>query len=98
MCGAEQAGETLRRSHAQVFRDWLCLNIEQQKDDLAEYLSELPGSPTTALGAWLADASYRNLAPNSAEPVESQLYLTDLETVIELLKRERGVASPDRAR
>src|ERR1700722_5899908 len=49
MFGEEQADETLRRSHARVFQDWLCLNLEQQKADLLEYLAEMPGGPAAAL-------------------------------------------------
>ena len=97
MFGEEQAGETLRRSHTQVFQDWLCLNLEQQKADLQEYLAELPGSPAAALDAWLRLAPYRNLAPASAQDVEKQLYLSDLEMLLALIKRECGAVSPDPA-
>jgi len=97
MFGDEQAGETLRRSHAQVFQDWLCLNLEQQKADLQEYLTELPGSPAAALAGWLRLAPYRNLAPAAAQDVEKQLYLSDLEMLLALLKRECGAAFPDPA-
>ncbi len=94
MFGEEQACETIRRSHTQVFQDWLCLNLEQQKADLQEYLAELPGNPAAVLSSWLERASYRNLVPDSAHDVERRLYLTDLETLLDLLKREHGVASP----
>jgi len=30
----EQANQTLRQSHNQVFSEWLCFNLEQQKKDL----------------------------------------------------------------
>jgi hypothetical protein len=96
MFGDEQADETLRRSHARVFQDWLCLNLEQQKADLSEYLAELPGDPATALATWLHLAPYRNLAPAAAQEVERRLYITDLEILLELLKHEHGGASPDR--
>ena len=96
MFGDEQADETVRRSHARVFQDWLCLNLAQQKADLQEYLAELPGNPATALATWLHLAPYRNLAPAAAQEVERQLYMTDLELLLELLKREYGGASPDR--
>jgi hypothetical protein len=96
MFGDEQADETLRRSHARVFQDWLCLNLEQQKADLHEYLAELPGNPATALADWLQLASYRNLAPAAAQDVERQLYMSDLEMLLKLLKRESGGVSPNR--
>jgi hypothetical protein len=96
MFGDEQADETVRRSHARVFQDWLCLNLEQQKADLLEYLAELPGSPATALTTWLHLAPYRNLVPAAAQEVERRLYLTDLAMLLELLKHEYGAASPGR--
>jgi len=95
MFGEEQTAETLRRSHAKVFQEWLCLNLEQQKADLQEYLSELPGNPAGVLGTWLREAPYRNLVPAAAQNVERELYLTDLETLLTLLKHEYGGASPD---
>jgi len=96
MFGDDQADETLRRSHARVFQDWLCLNLEQQKADLREYLAELPGDPATALATWLHLAPYRNLAPAAAQEVERRLYITDLEILLELLKHESGGDTPDR--
>ena len=95
MVGGEQAGETLRNSHMRVFQDWLCLNLEHQKADLQEYLSELPGSPAAVLATWLQQAPYRNVVPDGAQDVESRLYLTDLEALLIVLKHEYGEAFPD---
>lgn len=92
MVGDEQAGATLRRSHARVFQDWLCLNLEQQKADLQEYLSELP-DPAAVLGGWDGSRSYRDLASPTANDAERQLFLGDLETLLSLLKLEYGAAS-----
>lgn len=94
MVGNEEAGETLRRNHARVFQDWLCLNLEQQKADLREYLAELP-NPAAVLAGWMSSASYNDLAPSTAQSVEKQLFKGDLETVLSLLRHEYGGASPD---
>lgn len=94
MVGDEQAGETLRRSHGRVFQDWLCLNLEQQHADLQEYLAEIP-NPAALLADWASSGSYRGLAPATTQDVERQLFVTDLETVLALLKHEHGGASPD---
>ena len=94
MVGEEQAGETLRRSHARVFQDWLCLNLEQQKADLQEYLAELP-NPAGVLAGWTGSQSYRGLAPALAQDVERQLFAGDLGTLLTLLKHEYGGVSPD---
>ena len=94
MIGQEEAGETLRRSHARVFQDWLCLNLEQQQADLREYLAETP-NPAAILADWAATAPYRGWAPPTAQDFEQRLFAGDLETLLALLKREFGAVSPD---
>lgn len=94
MVGEEEAGETLRRSHARVFQDWLCLNLEQQKADLQEYLAEAP-NPAAMLDDWSASGAFRAWVPSDAQDVERRLFTGDLETLLLLLKREYGAASPD---
>lgn len=93
--GDEEAGETLRRSHARVFQDWLCLNLQQQKADLQEYLAEMP-NPADTLSGWIASAAYRDWPPSTVQEVERRLFVGDLETLLALLRREYGVAAPDR--
>jgi hypothetical protein len=81
----EDADRTLRSSHQQVFQQWISQGLEEQKADLDEYLGTA-GGPRYAL-------PYRNLVPSSAREVERQLYLTDLETLLELLRFEHGSVS-----
>lgn len=94
MVGEEEAGETLRRSHARVFQDWLCLNLEQQQADLREYLAETP-HPADLLARWTASAPYQGWMPPTAQDFERRLFAGDLETLLALLRREFGAASPD---
>jgi len=89
MVGDEQAGDTLRRSHARVFQDWLCLSLEQQMEDLQEYLAEVP-NPAEVLNGWLHSGSYRDLAPLTAEEPERLLFTADLEKLLAVLKQEYG--------
>ena len=93
--GEEEADRTLRQSHFQVFSEWLCFNLEQQKSDLEEYLGGLEGGIRTVLSTWIRLAPYRGLVPTDCREVEKQLYNADLETVLELLRYEYDVASPD---
>jgi hypothetical protein len=93
--GAKEADRTLRQSHTQAFAAWLNLNLEQQKSDLEDYLAGLEEDINSILANWIRMAPYRNLIPARAREVERQLYLTDLEVVIELLKFDHDVASPD---
>lgn len=78
------ADRTIRHTHHQVFQRWLFLTLSDQKADLDQYLSE-SHAPRFAL-------PYRNLIPATALDVERQLYLTDLETLLELLRFEHGGA------
>lgn len=83
----EEVDRTLRSSHQQVFQQWISAGLAEQKADLDEYLSTA-GGPRYAL-------PYRNLTPAAAREVERQLYLTDLETLLELLRFEGGGAPAD---
>ena len=82
--GREIADRTLCHNHHQVFTEWLGLNLSDQKDDLDEYLR----TARVAIG----DLPYRELTPANAHEVERQLYLTDLETLVQLLSFDRGGA------
>lgn len=93
--GDDEADQVLRHSHHRAFAEWLCFTLEQQKADLDLYLSGLDGNRRTILDTWIRLAPYRNLVPSTAREVERQLYLADLETILELLRAEYGVVSPD---
>jgi hypothetical protein len=93
--GDDEANRVLHESHLQAFSQWLCLTLEQQKADLDLYLSGLNGNRATILDTWIRLQPYRNLIPSDARVVEKELYMTDLETILALLKNEYGVASPD---
>jgi len=93
--GEEEAGRVLAESHMNAFTQWVCLTLEQQKADLDLYLSSVPGNRRAILETWIRLQPYRNLVPAAARQVERELYMADLETILELLKNEYGVASPD---
>ena len=82
--GQEVTDRTLRHSHHEIFSEWLGFSLAEQKADLDDYLS----STQSRLDA----IPYRELVPASAHQVERQLYLTDLETLLELLRFEHGEA------
>ena len=95
MFGPEETDQALRQSHSQTFSEWLCFNLEQQKSDLEDYLDELEEDKKTILATWMRLAPYSNYVPASAREVERSLFMTDLETVLELLRYDYAVASPD---
>jgi len=95
MVGGEEASQMVRSSHLRAFQEWLTLNLEQQKEDLQEYLSELPGGRAAVVGRWLGVSAYRDLPPAAAQEVERELYFSDLETLLVLLRHEYGVTAPE---
>lgn len=86
--GREITDRTLCHSHHEIFSAWLGFTLAQQKADLDEYLM--------ASQAPLDLVAYRDIAPATAHQVERQLFLADLETLLDLLRFEHGGAySPE---
>jgi hypothetical protein len=93
--GAEEADQALRTSHEKAFREWLSFNLENQKADLALYLSELPIDRKSLMVTWFRLTPYRNLVPASARSAERALFLGDLETLLALMRNEYGLGELD---
>ena len=93
--GEDEANRALKRSHSQVFREWLTFNLEQQKADLELYLAGLYEDKRTVLKTWLELAPYRNLIPVTLRGVEKRLYTADLKALLELMGNAHGAAGPD---
>jgi hypothetical protein len=95
MFGEDEADRALRQSHLETFQQWLGFGLERQKQDLDQYLAGLHRDPRAILETWSRVEPYRNLIPAAAPQAERQLYLSDLQALLELLKNEYGVACPD---
>ena len=83
----EQADRVLRASHESVFAEWLNFSLEQQYNDLRVHLLASQPEPEE-LKTLLEPQTYDRFVPPAAHQPERMLYRTDLETVLELLKRE----------
>jgi hypothetical protein len=94
--GEDEASRALKKSHSNVFADWLAFNVEQQKADLDLYIASLFEDKRTVVETWLKLAPYRNLIPSTVRGVERRLYITDLTALMELLKNAYAVGDPDR--
>ena len=88
--GSEEADRTLCHSHQQVFSQWIASSLSDQKEDLDRYLMEAGGRIQIL---W----SHRNVVLPLARDVERQLYLSDFETLLELLKFDHAGASSNPA-
>jgi hypothetical protein len=92
LMGAQQADHALRYRHKKVFAEWVGASLDQQKRDLEVFLA----ADQTSRGDRVYDLNqvepFRALIPASTREVERLLFVTDLETLLGMLRSER--ASP----
>jgi hypothetical protein len=93
--GAAEADRLIRRAHLDLFQQWLCFSLERQKEELESYFSSLEGDRREILSNWLVLGPYAAWVPAESRDVERKLFYSDLETVLELIRTESGVASRD---
>jgi len=88
--GEDDANKALKKSHTQIFSEWLTFSLEQQKTDLDVYLQGLPDDRSVVLENWIKLAPYRNLIPSSVRGVERRLYIKDLTALLEVFRNAAG--------
>jgi hypothetical protein len=93
--GAAEVDSVIRRSHLEAFQQWLCFNLERQKEELETYFAGLEGDRREILSNWLVLGPYATWVPAESRDVERKLFYTDLEMVLELIRAESGVAFRD---
>jgi len=77
-----EADRTMRRSHLNVFADWLCLSLEQQKKDVERYLAALPEGRAAVVEHWKRMPPFTGLVPAQARDEQRELFLADLRNVM----------------
>jgi len=92
--GEDECNRVLRSSHEKVFGEWLGLTLERQRADLESYLDGLDDDRRTILQTWGTLAPYRKLPPEAAGEAEQLLFRSDLEIILELLRRESSSSHP----
>ncbi len=91
------ADKTISRSHQNTFADWLCLSLEQQKSDLELYFSSLDTDRPKILANWRELAPYMNWIPSHSRAADRELYRSDLEIILDVIRQEPGAASKSRS-
>ena len=92
---ATEADLVLRESHIQVFNQWISSGLQEQKSDLEEYLGTVDADLRAVIANWIRVAPYQTCLPAETRQVERDLFLADLGRILEMLKFEHAVASPD---
>jgi hypothetical protein len=90
------ADQTIRRSHKNVFMDWLCFSLEQQRQDLENYLKSLEGDHAVIVQNWLQWPPFMNWIPVQTKPADQELFRSDLEIILDLIRVDRGGVSTGR--
>ena len=72
--GRDESVRALRRSHEEIFLEWLNLPLADKSQDLKQYLATLEDSAGAVIDHWLQSRAYRMQIPNAARPVEDELY------------------------
>jgi hypothetical protein len=93
--GATEVDRLLRRSHVDLFQEWLCFGLDRQRRELDDYLADLEGDKREIVSTWLSLGPYAVWIPAESRDVERKLYYADLGAVLELIRRDYGVASRD---
>jgi hypothetical protein len=83
-----EADRTIRRSHMNAFMDWLCYSMEQQRADLENYLNSVDGDRRTILSNWREWPPYMNWIPAQSRPADRELFRSDLEIVLDLIRQD----------
>ena len=84
----DAADQVLCESHEAVFSEWLNYELESQARDLEKYLESIEDDRDTVLATWLTLEPYRRLVPAGASEAERDLYVSDLQFVLDLLRNE----------
>lgn len=71
----------LRASHDELFGEWLNYSLEQQRDEVVEYLASLRGAQ--GQDRTMIETSVR-LIPASAGAAQRKLFLSDMEITLKL--------------
>jgi len=93
--GREESGKALKQSHERVFSEWLNLTLAEKSLDLMTYLQSLDDPRRTVVGHWLRSEHYRAQIPDSARPMEIELFHRDLEALLLILRNASAAEPPD---
>ena len=93
--GVETSHYTLLQSHEAAFADWVSFSLDAQKRELSTYLIKREEPAEDIVRSWLRVKPFPTCIPATTRSAERALFLTDLDVLLELLRREMGVALSD---
>lgn len=98
--GRDEAARALRESHHTVFSSWLSLSLAEKDRDLRDYLVLLDDPQEQVVAHWLHSGVFRSYVPPSAGVLETELFCTEWQTLLQLhhnefvRRRQRSAPAP----
>jgi hypothetical protein len=89
--GRKEANKAFRQSHAEVFREWLSLDLAHREVDFSLYRSGLKAQGHDVLEVVARLESQRRLVPASARQAECEVFQGALIELLERVKRKPSV-------
>jgi hypothetical protein len=86
--GRDESGRALRQSHGDIFAEWLNLPLAGKYTDLQQFLTTLEDPAGDVIEHWLRSGAYRMQIPSAARPVEAELYSSELEALLEIMRND----------
>jgi hypothetical protein len=96
--GRKEANKAFRQSHAEVFKDWLFLDLAHREADFSLYRSGLKAEGRDVLEVVARLESHRRLLPASARQAECEVFQGALIALLERVKRKPSVQGTPRRR
>lgn len=93
--GDTATDEVIRTCHREVFAEWLALDLKGQYAALNLFLSSAEGHRRQVLATCAAPAARAWLIPEGTADHERQLYLADLQAILQLLAAEYGLTEAE---
>ena len=84
--GREESGSALRKSHEDIFLEWLKMPLAQKNADFQNYFECTTESPRKVVAYLTRSESYLSHAPDAARPAQRRQFKMEMETLLDLLR------------
>ncbi len=95
--GREESSRVLREHHEEAFFEWLNLPLSEKSADLILYLESLEDPVPAVLNHWLSSRPYGSQMPSAAREMERELFMKDLDALVDTIRNGWRGDSCDRA-
>jgi len=92
--GREESVKALKESHQHAFFEWVGFPLGEKNEDLGHYLAGLEEPREIVVEHWLRSRIYKTYIPTSARQMERELFSSDLEALLEIIRNAGAEPAP----